>query len=103
MRLMWFRGLRGVGETAEARGHIKDLLSGKLAVPGVELRSLDRWNMVTGLVALHDPDADALLAAEAVRDASGDGRKYAYMPAAARPEPAPTKHNFALYPYAALP
>ena len=94
MRIIWFRGLRGVAETAEARGHIKDLLSGKLAVPGVELRSLDRWNMVTGLVALHDPDADALLAAEAVRDASGDGRKYAYMAAAARPEAATKKQYF---------
>src|SRR5260370_38360333 len=64
MRIIWFRGLRGVAETAEARGHIKDLLSGKLAVPGVELRSLGRWNMVTGLVALHEPAADAVLAAE---------------------------------------
>ena len=94
MRIIWFRGLRGLAETTEARIHIKDLLSGKLVVPGVELRALDRWNMVTGLVALNDPDADALLAAEGKRDSSGDGRKYAYMAAAAKPDPAAKKQYF---------
>jgi aminopeptidase N len=94
MRIIWFRGLRGVAESAEGRGHIKDLLSGKLQVPGVELRTLDRWNMVTGLVALNDPDSEALLADEGKRDASGDGRKYAYMAAAARPDAAAKKQYF---------
>jgi aminopeptidase N len=94
LRIIWFRGLRGVAETPEARAHIKDLLNGKLVVPGVELRQLDRWNMVTGLVALNDADADALLAAEGKRDPSGDGRKYAYMAGAARPDPAAKKEYF---------
>jgi aminopeptidase N len=94
MRIIWFRGLRGVAETTEGRAHIKDLLSGKLQVPGVELRPLDRWNMVTGLVALNDPEADALLAAEGKRDVSGDGRKYAYVAAAARPDAGLKKQYF---------
>jgi aminopeptidase N len=94
MRIIWFRGLRGVAETTEGRAHIKDLLSGKLQVPGVELRPLDRWNMITGLVALNDPDGDALLAAEGKRDASGDGRKYGYMAAAAHPNAAFKKLYF---------
>jgi aminopeptidase N len=97
MRIIWFRGLRGVVETTEGRAHIKDLLSGKLQVPGVELRPLDRWNMITGLVALNDPDSDALLAAEGKRDASGDGRKYAYMAAAAHPNAAFKKQYFEGY------
>jgi aminopeptidase N len=94
MRIIWFRGLRGLAETHEARAHIKDLLNGKLAVPGVELRPLDRWNMVTSLVALNDPDAGAILASESQRDPSGDSRKYAYVAAAARPDAAAKKQYF---------
>jgi len=63
-------------------------------VPGVELRPLDRWNMVTSLVALNDPDAGAILAAESQRDPSGDSRKYAYVAAAARPDAAAKKQYF---------
>jgi aminopeptidase N len=85
MRITWFRALRGVAETAKARGQLKEMLSGRLTVPGVELRPLDRWNIVATLVALSDPEADAVLAAEEKRDPSGDGKKYAYTAAAARP------------------
>ena len=86
MRIIWFRALRGVAETPAGRQHLKDLLSGKLVVPGVELRPLDRWNMVTSLVALNDPEAGALLTAEGMRDPSDEGRKYAYIASAARPD-----------------
>jgi aminopeptidase N len=84
LRIVWFRGLRAVAQTPQGRDRLKELLSGKLAVPGVELRQLDRWNMVTALVALDDPQADAVLAAEEKRDPSGDGLKYAYVAKAAR-------------------
>ena len=84
MRITWFRALRGVAETAKGRDELKDMLSGKLIVPGVELRPLDRWNIVATLVALNDPDAEAVLAAERNRDPSGDGKKYDYMATAAR-------------------
>src|SRR4029077_10203214 len=97
MRIIWFRALRGVAETATARGHLKDMLSGKLVVPGVELRPLDRWNMVASLVALNDPEAEAVLAAEEKRDPSGDGKKYAYMAAAARPQEQTKKTYFDEY------
>jgi aminopeptidase N len=86
MRITWFRALRGVAETEKARDELKDMLSGKLQVPGVELRPLDRWNMVASLIALNDPEAGAVLAAEEKRDPSGDGKKYAYMAKAAEPK-----------------
>jgi aminopeptidase N len=86
MRIIWFRALRGVAQTAQGRQHLKDMLSGKLTVPGVDLRPLDRWNMVTTLVALNDPHSGAILSAEQKRDPSGEGLKYAYMAAAARPD-----------------
>jgi len=73
------------------------MLSGKLIVPGVELRPLDRWNIVEALIAQNDPDAPAVLAAEEKRDPSGDGKKYAYMAAAARPDAETKKHYFDEY------
>ncbi|MGB6899905.1 MAG: M1 family aminopeptidase [Candidatus Acidiferrum sp.] len=87
-RITWFRALRAIAESPQGRAQLKDLLNGTLAVPGVELRPLDRWTMLTALIALHDPDADSLLAAEEKRDQTGDGQKYAYMAQAARPDAA---------------
>jgi aminopeptidase N len=97
MRITWFRALRGVAETDAARGQLKDMLSGKLVVPGVELRPLDRWNIVASLVALHDPQSEAILAEEEKRDPSGDGKKYAYMAEAARPDAKVKKQYFDEY------
>jgi aminopeptidase N len=97
MRITWFRALRGVAETEKARGQLKDMLTGKLVVPGVELRPLDRWNIVEALIAQNGPEAEAVLAAEEKRDPSGDGRKYAYMAAAARPDAATKKQYFDEY------
>jgi aminopeptidase N len=85
LRIVWFRGLRALAETPAGLAKLKDLLSGKLAVSGVELRPLDRWNLITALIAHSDPQADQLLAAEQMRDTSGDGPKYAYIAEAARP------------------
>jgi aminopeptidase N len=84
MRIVWFRALRAVAETEQGRGWIKDILAGKLAVQRVEVKPLDRWQMITGLVAMKDPEAEALLAAEEKHDTSGEGRKYAYVAKAAR-------------------
>ncbi len=92
-RIIWFRGLRAIAESAQGRAQLKGLLSGKVAVPGVELRPLDRWTMATALIALNDPDSDSVLAAEQKRDNTGDGQKYAYMAQAARPDPA-TKQKY---------
>jgi aminopeptidase N len=94
MRITWFRALRGLAETPEGLGHLKDLLSGKLSVPGVELRPLDRWNVITTLVAMNDSSSDAILKAEQKRDASGDGLRYAYTAAAARPDGAVKRQYF---------
>jgi aminopeptidase N len=52
---------------------------------------------VASLVALNDPEADAVLAAEEKRDPSGDGKKYAYMAAAARPDAATKSQYFEEY------
>jgi aminopeptidase N len=93
-RIIWVRGLRAIAESPQGRTRLKDLLTGKLVVPGVDLRPLDRWTMVTALIALNDADADSFLAAEEKRDQSGDGQKYAYMAKAAGPEAASKQKYF---------
>jgi aminopeptidase N len=97
LRITWFRGLRVIAESAQGRSQLKDLLAGKLTVPGVDLRPLDRWTMVTALIALNDSEAEAFYAAERKRDNTGDGQKYAYMAQAARPESASKQHYFSDY------
>jgi aminopeptidase N len=87
-RIIWFRALRAIAESPEGRAQLKDLLIGKTSVPGVELRPLDRWTVVTALIAFNDPDADSVLGAEQKRDNTGDGLKYAYVAQAARPDSA---------------
>jgi aminopeptidase N len=51
------------------------------------LRALDRWNLVTTLVALGDPEAAGYFNDERERDPGGDGQKYAYAALAARLDP----------------
>jgi aminopeptidase N len=93
LRIAWFRALQGLAETPVGLGQLKSLLNGRLWVPDVELRPLDRWNLVTALVAMGDPEAAAVFNEEREADSSGDGQKYAYAAEAARPDPE-TKQKF---------
>jgi aminopeptidase N len=88
LRITYFRGLTGVATTSHARGVLHDLLAGRLTIPGVPLKQCDRWNIIAALIAVGDASGQELLTAESKRDASDDGRKYAYVSGAgfARPE-----------------
>ena len=94
LRIIWFRTFRALAESDFGRDGLKRLLNGELQVPGVQLRPLDRWSMVTALIAAKDPDADKIFAAERERDHSGDRLKYAYVAEAARPDAASKKKYF---------
>jgi aminopeptidase N len=97
LRIVWFRSLAGFAAQPAGQTVMKELLNGKRTIPGVELRQQDRWSMATALLAYGDPDADAVLAAEQKRDPSGDGRKFAYVAQAARPDAATKAHYFEDY------
>jgi aminopeptidase N len=86
LRITWFHNLRSFGENPDGREKLKALLNGQLSIPGVQLRLLDRWELVTALVAFNDPEADAILNAERQRDRSGDSQRYAYIAESARPD-----------------
>ncbi len=97
LRILWFRGLRSVAETPDGLSKLKALLNGQLSIPDVQLRSLDRWTIVTSLIAFNDPDASSIFEAERKRDPGGDGQKYAYVAEAARPDPQTKQKYFNEY------
>ena len=94
LRITYFRAFRSAATSPDARGRLKDLLSGKTSAPGVEIRPLDRWRIVAALLARQDADAEGLLEAERKRDASDDGRKQVYIVEAARREAATKQRYF---------
>jgi aminopeptidase N len=94
MRIVWFRSHTAIAEMPAGLARLKEILNGRLTVPGVELRPLDRWNLVTALIAHGDPDAEAIFAAEKQRDPSGDGQKYAYVAEAAKSTDATKRRYF---------
>jgi aminopeptidase N len=97
LRIIWFRSLAGFADQPAGESAMKDLLDRKLSIPGVELRQQDRWSLVTALLAYGAPDANAIFAAEQKSDSSGDGRKFAYVAQAARPDAATKQRYFSDY------
>jgi len=94
LRILWFRTLLSFASTETGFQPIRQLLKGDTNIPGVELRNLDRWRMVTALLAQKADGAAALYDAEKKRDATGIGLKYAYLAGAAQPDPDTKKWYF---------
>ncbi len=84
-RIIWFRVFVAAAQNPKSLDEIKSLLAGADRIRDVEFRPLDRWRMVTALLARGDKDALEVFAAERDRDKSGIGLKYAYTAVAARP------------------
>jgi aminopeptidase N len=97
LRIAWFRGLGGLAETPQGMAKLEAVLDGKLSVPGVQLRPLDRWRLVTSLIALGDPNSQEVFEAERERDPGGDGPEYAYAAEAAHPDAATKQKYFEDY------
>nr|MDQ3013671.1 ERAP1-like C-terminal domain-containing protein [Acidobacteriota bacterium] len=93
LRITYFRAFRSLATTATARNKLKEILAGKFSIPGVEIKPLDRWQIIRALLANSDADAVALLDTERKRDATDDGRKQAYIVEAAHAD-ANTKRRY---------
>ena len=78
LRVVSFRTFTGIAETPEALVQVKGLLSGKIEVPGMTLKRLDRWNLIGHLIVMRDPQAASLYSTEKAGDHTGEGQKYAY-------------------------
>lgn len=82
-RIAFFRSFVAAAWSPSARVRLKALLSGTLQIPEVALSSRDRFRIAARLLALADPNAPALLAAQSAADPGGDGRRYAFAAGAA--------------------
>lgn len=83
LRITYFRALQSVATTDEGRATLKKILSGELRIPGMTLRSRDRFDIITALMARGDVDATGLLEKERAADKTNDGQRYAYAAGAA--------------------
>jgi len=97
LRITYFRTYREIATTPGARGQLVKLLSGDVKVPGVTLRSRDRFDIIRSLAATGDERAPSLLKQQGEADGSDDGRRYAYATAAAIPGAAVKKKYFEDY------
>jgi aminopeptidase N len=55
LRIVSFRSFRSIAETPAGLQQVKGLLGGKLVVPGLTLKRLDRWELIGHLIAIGDP------------------------------------------------
>lgn len=97
LRIVSFRTFVSIADQPRAWGDLNDLLNGKLAISGLELRPLDRWNMVGKLLSSCSPLAADAFAAQQKADQSSDGLKYAWAVQAGRPDAAIKADYFAAY------
>ncbi|HEX8284240.1 MAG TPA: M1 family aminopeptidase [Pyrinomonadaceae bacterium] len=84
-RITYFRTYREAATTPAALDALVNILGGKLVVPGMTLRSRDRFELLRALAAAGDERAPTLLLAESKADRTDDGRRYAYAATAAQP------------------
>jgi aminopeptidase N len=96
-RIAYFRAYVAASRSAQARATLKRLLAGASQVPGLTLRSAERYRILGALTAAADADAPALLAAETAADTTDDGRRFAYAARAARPDPTHKAAYFEAY------
>ncbi|HJQ31852.1 MAG TPA: M1 family aminopeptidase [Pyrinomonadaceae bacterium] len=96
-RITYFRTYREVATSPEALDNLAAILAGKLEVPGMTLRSRDRFDIIRALVAAGDPRAAALLKAQGEADKTDDARRYAYAAGAAAPDAEVKRRYFAQY------
>jgi aminopeptidase N len=97
LRITYFRAFLSIASTEEARATLKKILRGELLIPGMTLRSRDRFDIITALLARNDKDAPALLEAQSKLDATDDGRRYSFAAGAAREDGATKKRYFDAY------
>ena len=93
-RITYFRTYREVATTPAALDDLKDILAGRLQVPGMTLRSRDRFDIIRALVAAGDARAPELLQKQSEADKTDDARRYAYAAGAAAPDASVKKRYF---------
>lgn len=83
MRITYFRAFQAMAMTDAARAELKKILKGETAVPGLQLRTRDRFDIITALMSRGDTEAPALLEAQSKAETTDDAKRYAYAAGAA--------------------
>ena len=97
LRIVNFHTFVPLANQPHAWSDLTALLDGKLTLPGFELKLIDRWSIVSQLIASGSPEASARFQAEQARNTSGEAKKYAYAAQAATPDLAIKARYFADY------
>jgi aminopeptidase N len=97
LRITNFRAFQAIALTNEARETLKQILRDEVKIPGMQLRSRDRFDIITALLIRDDQNAPALLEAQSKLDTTDDGRRYAYAAGAASKRADAKKKYFDAY------
>jgi len=97
MRKESLDALVGTARTAEGRAILREYLAGTRPFDGAAVKQPTRWSIVQRLLALGEPDARALLEAEARRDSTPEAGRRAFVAAAAAPDPVVKAEYFRRY------
>lgn len=89
--------LVATARSPDGRAVLRSYLSGTRTFDGGPVKQLTRWNMVQRLLALKDPHAADLLAAEPKHDTTPEARRSEFIARAATPHPAVKSDYFRRY------
>ncbi len=85
LRITFYRALLNAASTEQSKQALKEILSGKLEIRGLKLKTKDRFDIVTRLLILGDVDALKLLEDLSKTETSDEARRYAYAARAGIP------------------
>jgi aminopeptidase N len=77
-RITFYRAYLNLASSAQARRNLKDILAGKSKLAVFQLRTKDKFDLVTRLLVLSESDAPRLLANLEKSETSDDAKRYAY-------------------------
>ncbi|HUR99666.1 MAG TPA: ERAP1-like C-terminal domain-containing protein, partial [Pyrinomonadaceae bacterium] len=77
-RITFYRAFLNVASTENARSTLKDILNLKFQISDLKLKTKDRFDIVTRLLILNDPEAPKLLADLERTETSDEAKRYAY-------------------------
>ena len=77
-RITFYRAFLNVASTENARRILREILNSKFQILDLKLKTKDKFDIVTRLLILSDPDAPALLAGLEKTETSDEAKRYAY-------------------------
>ncbi len=77
-RITFYRAFLNVASTEKAKQTLKNVLSGKFQIKDLQLKTKDKFDIVTKLLILSDPDAPKLLVGFGKAETSDEAKRYAY-------------------------